>query len=143
MGTAIYSLPLDSGAAAIRLSYETEPRNPVFSVDGSLVVYTARDRFGSKNLYTIRPDGSAYKKVTRFSDPADAVVPVGITAVEPSILYVMASQNTKNQLEIWSITLDGSSDQFLTVCTLEADDRPRISQMVKRFCTNEIITFGS
>ena len=131
-GTAIYSLPLDSGAAAIRLSYETEPRNPVFSVDGSLVVYTARDRFGSKNLYTIRPDGSAYKKITRFSDPADAVVPVGITAVEPSILYVMDSQNTKNQLEIWSITLDGSSDQFLTVCTLEADDRPRISPNGKK-----------
>jgi len=29
-GTAIFSLPLDSGAVAIRLSYETDPRNPVF-----------------------------------------------------------------------------------------------------------------
>jgi len=126
-GTAIYSLPLDSGAAAIRLSYETDPRNPVFSVDGSLVVYTARDRFGSKNLYTIRPDGSGYKKVTTFNDPADAVVPVGITSPEPSVLYVMPSQTTKNQLEIWSITIDGSSDEFLAVCILEADDRPRIA----------------
>jgi len=126
-GTAIFSLPLDSSAAAIRLSYETDPRNPVFSVDGSLVVYTARDMFGSKNLYTIQPDGSAYKKVTSFNDPADAVVPVGITTLEPSILYVMPSQTIKNQFEIWSINLDGSSDQFLTVCTLEADDRPRIS----------------
>ena len=126
-GTAIYSLPLDSGAVTIRLSYETDPRHPVFSVDGSLVVYTARDMFGSKNLYTIQPDGSAYKKVTSFSDPADVVVPVGITTLEPSILYVMPSQTIKNQFEIWSITLDGSSDQFLTVCTLEADDRPRIS----------------
>ena len=126
-GTAIFSLPLDSGAAAIRLSYETDPRNPVFSVDGSLVVYTARDMFGSKNLYTIQPDGSDYKKVTSFNDPADAVVPVGITTLGPSILYVMPSQTIKNQFEIWSINLDGSSDQFLTVCTLEADDRPRIS----------------
>ena len=126
-GTAIFSLPLDSGAAVIRLSYETDPRNPVFSVDGSLVVYTARDMFGSKNLYTIQPDGSAYKKVTSFNDPADAVVPVGIATIESSILYVMPSQTIKNQFEIWSITLDGSSDQFLTVCTLEADDRPRIS----------------
>ena len=126
-GTAIFSLPLDSGAAAIRLSYETDPRNPVFSVDGSLVVYTARDMFGSKNLYTIQPDGLDYKKVTSFNDPADAIVPVGITTLGPSILYVTPSQTIKNQFEIWSINFDGSSDQYLTVCTLEADDRPRIS----------------
>jgi Tol biopolymer transport system component len=54
-------------------------------------------------------------------------VPVGITTLESSILYVMPSQTIKNQFEIWSITLDGSSDQFLTVCTLEADDHPKIS----------------
>ena len=95
--TAVYSFPLDSNAVAIRLSYEVDPRSPLFSVDGSLVVYTARDRFGGKNLYTIRPDGSGFKKVTTFNDPADAVVPVGITLPEYNILYVMPSQITKNQ----------------------------------------------
>ena len=34
--TAIYSLPLDSGATPIRLSYEKDSKNPVFSSDGDV-----------------------------------------------------------------------------------------------------------
>ena len=72
--TAIFSFPLDSGASPIRLSYEADSRNPVFSTDGSLVIYTARDRYGNKNLYTVRTDGTKIKKVTTFNDPADIIL---------------------------------------------------------------------
>tara|TARA_B100001146_G_scaffold207539_1_gene203025 strand:- start:819 stop:2255 length:1437 start_codon:yes stop_codon:yes gene_type:complete len=130
--TAIYSLPLDSGALPIRLSYETNSRNPVFSTDGSLVIYTARGRFGSKNLYTVRTDGTNYKKVTTFNDPADIIFPVGVTSIDSTILYVMSSQVEKDQLEIWSIHLNGSNDRFLSICTLDGDDRPRLSPNGKK-----------
>ena len=130
--TAIYSLPLDSGAMPIRLSYETNSRNPVFSTDGSLVIYTARDRFGSKNLYSVRTDGANYKKVTTFNDPADIIFPVGATSIDSTILYVMSSQVEKDQLEIWSIHLNGSNDRFLSICTLDGDDRPRLSPNGKK-----------
>jgi len=130
--TAIYSLPLDSGAIPIRLSYETNSRNPVFSTDGTLVIYTARDRFGSKNLYSVRTDGTNYKKVTTFNDPADIIFPVGATTIDSTILYVMSSQVEKDQLEIWSIHLNGSNDRFLSICTLDGDDRPRLSPNGKK-----------
>ena len=109
--TAIYSLPLDSGASPIRLSYESNSRNPLFSSDGSLVIYTARDRFGSKNLYSVRTDGTKYKKVSTFNDPADIIFPIGLTSKDSTILYVMSSQVEKDQLEIWSIHLNGSNDR--------------------------------
>ena len=125
--TAIYSLPLDSGASPIRLSYESNSRNPLFSSDGSLVIYTARDRFGSKNLYSVRTDGTKYKKVSTFNDPADIIFPIGVTSNDSTILYVMSSQVEKDQLEVWSIHLNGSNDRFLSICTLDGDDRPRLS----------------
>jgi Tol biopolymer transport system component len=130
--TAIYSLPLDSGASPIRLSYETNSSNPVFSSDGSLVIYTARDQFGSKNLYSVRTDGTNYKKVTTFNDPADIIFPVGAASIDSTILYVMSSQVEKDQLEIWSIHLNGSNDRFLSICTLNGDDRPRLSPNGKK-----------
>ena len=125
--TAIYSLPLDSGATPIRLSYEKDSKNPVFSSDGTLVIYTARDRFGSKNLYSVRSNGSNYKKITTFNDPADIIFPIGLTSVDSIVLYVMASQVKKDQFEIWSIHYNGSNDTFLSRCTLDGDDRPRLS----------------
>ena len=130
--TAIFSFPLDSGASPIRLSYEADSRNPVFSTDGSLVVYTARDRYGNKNLYTVRTDGTKIKKVTTFNDPADIIFPIGITSNDSTILYVMSSQVEKDQLEIWSIYLNGLDDRFLSICTLDGDDRPRLSPNGKK-----------
>jgi len=130
--TAIFSFPLDSGASPIRLSYEADSRNPVFSTDGSLVVYTARDRYGNKNLYTVRTDGTKIKKVTTFNDPADIIFPIGITSNDSTILYVMSSQVEKDQLEIWSIHLNGLNDRFLSICTLDGDDRPRLSPNGKK-----------
>ena len=130
--TAIFSFPLDSGASLIRLSYEADSRNPVFSTDGSLVVYTARDRYGNKNLYTVRTDGTKIKKVTTFNDPADIIFPIGITSNDSTILYVMSSQVEKDQLEIWSIHLNGLNDRFLSICTLDGDDRPRLSPNGKK-----------
>ena len=130
--TAIYSLPLDSGASPIRLSYESNSRNPLFSSDGSLVIYTARDRFGSKNLYSVRTDGTKYKKVSTFNDPADIIFPIGVTSNDSTILYVMSSQVEKDQLEVWSIHLNGSNDRFLSICTLDGDDRPRLSPNGKK-----------
>ena len=130
--TAIFSFPLDSGASQIRLSYEADSRNPVFSTDGSLVVYTARDRYGNKNLYTVRTDGTKIKKVTTFNDPADIIFPIGITSNDSTILYVMSSQVEKDQLEIWSIHLNGLNDRFLSLCTLNGDDRPRLSPNGKK-----------
>jgi len=130
--TAIFSFPLDSGASLIRLSYEADSRNPVFSTDGSLVIYTARDRYGNKNLYTVRTDGTKIKKVTTFNDPADIIFPIGITSNDSTILYVMSSQVEKDQLEIWSIHLNGLNDRFLSICTLDGDDRPRLSPNGKK-----------
>ena len=130
--TAIFSFPLDSGASLIRLSYEADSRNPVFSTDGSLVIYTARDRYGNKNLYTVRTDGTKIKKVTTFNDPADIIFPIGITSNDSTILYVMSSQVEKDQLEIWSIHLNGLNDRFLSICTLNGDDRPRLSPNGKK-----------
>lgn len=125
--TAIYSLPLDSGASPIRLSYESNSRNPIFSTDGSLVIYTARDRFNSENLFSVRSDGTKYKKVSTFNDPADIIFPIGLASTDSIILYVMSSQVEKDQLEIWSMNLNGSNDQFLSICSLDGDDRPRLS----------------
>ena len=130
--TAIYSMPLDSASLPIRLSYEIESRNPIFSLDGSFVIYTARDRFGNKNLYSIRTNGKDYKKVTTFNDPADIIFPVGATSIDSTIIYIMPSQVNKNQLEIWSINFNGSNDRFLSTCTLEGDDRPRLSPNGKK-----------
>jgi len=130
--SAIYSFPLDSGASPIRLSYESNAMNPLFSTDGSLVIYIARDRFGSKNLYSIRTDGTKYKKVSTFNDPADIIFPIGVASTDSTILYVMYSQVEKDQLEIWSINLNGANDRFLSICTLDGDDRPRLSPNGKK-----------
>ena len=125
--TAIFSIPLDSNASPIRLSYETDSRNPVFSTDGSLVIYTARDRFGNKNLFSVRPDGTNYNRITSFNDPADIIFPIGASFIDSTILYVMYSQTQNEKLEIWSININGSNDKFLSFCTLDGDDRPRLS----------------
>ena len=125
--TAIFSIPIDSNASPIRLSYETDSRNPVFSTDGSLVIYTARDRFGNKNLFSVRPDGTNYNRITSFNDPADIIFPIGASFIDSTILYVMYSQTQNEKLEIWSININGSNDKFLSFCTLDGDDRPRLS----------------
>ena len=125
--TAIFTIPLDSNASPIRLSYETDSRNPVFSTDGSLVIYTARDRFGNKNLFSVRPDGTNYNRITSFNDPADIIFPIGASFIDSTILYVMYSQTQNEKLEIWSININGSKDKFLSFCTLDGDDRPRLS----------------
>ena len=39
----------------------------------------------------------------------------------------MYSQTQNEKLEIWSIHINGSNDKFLSFCTLDADDRPRLS----------------
>ena len=130
--TAIFSIPLDSNASPIRLSYETDSRNPVFSTDGSLVIYTARDRFGNKNLFSVRPDGTNYNRITSFNDPADIIFPIGASFIDSTILYVMYSQTQNEKLEIWSIHINGSNDKFLSFCTLDADDRPRLSPNGKK-----------
>ena len=130
--TAIFSIPLDSNASPIRLSYETDSRNPVFSTDGSLVIYTARDRFGNKNLFSVRPDGTNYNRITSFNDPADIIFPIGASFIDSTILYVMYSQTQNEKLEIWSININGSNDKFLSFCTLDGDDRPRLSPNGKK-----------
>lgn len=98
---ALWTMPIAGGAATRITQFDIEPTAPVWSPDGSTIVFQNYTRDGNYHIWAVNPDGSNPRELTTgfFDDREPAWSPDGRSIVFSS------DRSNDVQYKIWSFTL--------------------------------------
>ncbi|HUD92913.1 MAG TPA: hypothetical protein VMR39_15160, partial [Sphingobium sp.] len=123
---SLWIIPAKGGKAKRMTDYFNDARQPVWSPDGSRLVYFAY-RDGNYDLWTIRPDGSDMKKLT------DGVYDDRDPAFSPDGKSIAFSSDRSGNYDIWTLDIaTGAMKQVSSNDQADIAERGRCARLIRR-----------
>jgi len=87
-----------------------------FSPNGKLIAFT--NEVGPENqIWTVHPDGSGLKQLTKGDDGSVSIVPVW----SPDGVKLLFQRKQNGQVTLWTMNADGTDQKQLSITPLASD----------------------